>query len=86
MILELFFGGKGMESIPTVYTLTTCPACESLRSAWKERGISFEERPVDKSQIWLDEALQFGGEVPIVVYPDGKVEIGFEDEIGWAIE
>ena len=70
------------EAIPTVYTLTTCPACASLRTAWTEQGISFEERQVDKSQAWLDEALGYGGEVPIVVYPDGKVEIGFEDEIG----
>ena len=70
------------DAIPTVYTLTTCPACESLRTAWTERGIAFEERQVDKSQAWLDKALEYGSEVPIVVYPDGKVEIGFEDEIG----
>ena len=69
-------------AIPVVYTLTTCPACESLRTSWGEQGIEFEERRVDTNQAWLDEALEFGGEVPIVVYPDGMVEIGVDDEIG----
>ena len=69
-------------AIPIVYTLTTCPACESLRSAWSNQGIKFEERQVDQSQEWLDEALSYAGEVPIAFYPDGKVTIGYADEIG----
>ncbi len=71
-----------IEALPIVYTLTTCPACESLRTAWSQQGLQFEERPVDRSQTWMDEALKHGGEVPIVVYPDGSVEIGYSDEIG----
>ena len=78
----LLEGRMTTEAIPTVYTLTTCPACTSLRIAWTEQGIAFEERQVDKSQSWLDEALVYGDEVPIIVHPDGRVEIGFEDEIG----
>ncbi len=70
------------EALPIVYTLTTCPACESLRTAWSERGVRFEERQVDRNQAWMDEALSYAGEVPVVVYPDGSVVIGFEDEIG----
>ena len=68
--------------IPIVYTLTTCPACESLRTAWSDQGIKFEERQVDQRQEWLDEALNYAGEVPIAVYPNGKIEIGYADEIG----
>ena len=70
------------EALPIVYTLTTCPACASLRTAWSERGIRFEERQVDRNQAWMDEALRYAGEVPVVVYSDGSVVIGFEDEIG----
>ena len=69
-------------AIPIVYTLTTCPASVSLRTSWTQQGIRFEERRVDQSQVWLDEALTYSSEVPIIVYPDGRVEIGFEDEIG----
>ena len=70
------------KDIPIVYTLSTCPTCSTLRRAWKLRGVTFEERVVDEDQALLDEALEYGNEVPIVVYPDGKVEIGFEGEHG----
>ena len=33
---------------------------------------------MDESQEWLDELLQFSDVAPTVVYPDGRVEIGFE--------
>ena len=69
-------------AIPIVYTLTTCPASEALRAEWDLQGIKFEERPVDTSQEWLDQALNYGDEVPIIVHPDGRVELGFADEIG----
>ena len=69
-------------AVPIAYTLTTCPASEVLRTEWGREGIEFEERRVDTSQEWLDEALNYGDEVPIIVYPDGRVEVGFADEIG----
>ena len=65
-----------------VYTLTTCPTCEDLRTEWTSQGIEFEERRVDQSQEWLDEALSYAGSVPITVYPDGRVEVGFAGEVG----
>ncbi|MCL0044059.1 glutaredoxin family protein [Dehalococcoidia bacterium] len=71
-----------MATIPVVYTLTSCPTCEDLRIKWRTQGIEFEERPVDKGQEWLDEALTYGSSVPIAVYPDGHVEVGFAGEIG----
>ncbi len=67
---------------PIVYTLTSCPTCDDLRAAWATQGIEYEERQVDKSQAWLDEALVYGDTVPIVVRPDGGVEIGFAGESG----
>ena len=71
-----------MSSIPIIYTLTTCPTCEDLRNDWNGKGINFEERQVDTSQPWLDEALTYGDHVPIVVYPNGQTEMGFEGERG----
>ncbi|MBI4200009.1 MAG: hypothetical protein HY535_06020 [Chloroflexi bacterium] len=67
---------------PVVYTLTSCPTCELLREEWGRLGIHFEERRVDESQQWLDEALKYSDAVPIIVYPDGKVQVGFGGEVG----
>ena len=67
---------------PLVYTLTTCPACMKLKADWSKQGIVFEERAVDQDQIWLDEALKYGDMVPIIVYPDRRVEVGYANMIG----
>ena len=69
-------------ALPIVYTLSTCPTCDDLRTDWQRKSIPFEERRVDKSQAWLDEALRYADTVPIVVHPDGKIEVGFEGEAG----
>ncbi len=71
-----------MADIPVVYTLTVCPACDSLRNSWGRQGIKYEERCVDQSQEVLDEALEYADTVPIIIYPDGRVEIGFEGHTG----
>jgi glutaredoxin len=71
-----------MADIPIVYTLTVCPACDMLRNAWRRQGIKYEERRVDQSQETLDEALLYADTVPIIIYPDGRVEIGFEGHTG----
>lgn len=69
-------------AVPIVYTLSNCPTCEDLRADWTRRGIAFEERTVDQSQAWLDEALKYDDTVPIIIYEDGRIEIGFAGEIG----
>mgnify|MGYP005856581325 CR=1 FL=1 len=71
-----------MTQKPVVYTLTTCPTCVKLKRAWKAQGREFEERAVDGNQKWLTEALQYADTVPIILYPQGRVEVGFEGEIG----
>ena len=71
-----------MSETPTVYTPTVCPACDRLRNAWDQRGVAYQEKRVDQSQEALDEALLYGDTVPIIVYPDCSVEIGFEGETG----
>ena len=71
-----------MADIPVVYTLTVCPACDALREAWRRQGIAYEERRVDQSQETLDRALEYADKVPIILYPDGRVVIGFEGQTG----
>ena len=71
-----------MADIPVVYTLTVCPACDALRSSWGREGVVYEERRVDQKQETLDEALEYADTVPIIIYPDGRVEIGFEGQTG----
>ena len=53
-----------------------------MRSSWRRQGIVYEERKVDQSQEVLDEALDYADTVPIIIYPDGRVEIGFEGHTG----
>ncbi len=71
-----------MADIPVVYTLTVCPACDALRAAWKRQGIDYQEIRVDQSQDDLDTALNYADTVPIIIYPDGRVEVGFKGMIG----
>ena len=65
-----------------IYTVSTCPAGLKLKKDWTAEGKEFEERQVDQSQEWMDEAQKFGDMVPIIVYPDGNVEIGYQGMIG----
>ncbi|MDA1128136.1 MAG: glutaredoxin domain-containing protein [Chloroflexi bacterium] len=71
-----------MADIPVVYTLTICPACDALRAAWKRQGIEYTEIRVDQNQDDLDAALDYADTVPIIIYPDGRVEVGFEGQTG----
>ena len=71
-----------MTDAPIVYTLTVCPACDALREEWGKHGIEYHERRVDQSQGTLEEALDYGDTVPIIVYPDGRVVVGFGGVIG----
>ena len=71
-----------MADIPVVYTLTVCPACDALRASWKRQSIEYTEIRVDQNQDDLDAALDYADTVPIIIYPDGRVEVGFEGMTG----
>jgi glutaredoxin len=68
--------------VPVVYTIRGCEACVKLLRKWDAEGIEYEERRADLNQAVLDEARRYGDIVPIVVWPDGSVEQGFEDSLG----
>ncbi len=69
-------------NIPVVYTIRGCDACVKLLAKWEGEGRVWEERRVELSQAALDEARRYGDMVPIVVWPDGRVEQGFEGSLG----
>ena len=68
--------------IPVVYTIRGCDACVKLLRKWEQEGRKWEERRVELSQTVLDEARRYGDMVPIVVWPDGRIEQGFEGSLG----
>ena len=68
--------------IPIVYTIRGCDACVKLLEVWNAEGIKYEERRAELSQATMDEARTHGSAVPIVIWPDGRVEQGFRGHIG----
>ncbi len=44
--------------------------------------MDFEERLVDDNAAWWDEALKYSFSVPVIVWSDGDVEIGWQGEHG----
>lgn len=70
------------DGIPIVYTIRGCGACARLLDKWNFEKIIYEERRVELSQATLTEARTYGKLVPIVLWPDGRVEQGFGDTLG----
>ena len=68
--------------VPIIYTIRGCDACVKLLEKWNAEGRVYEERRVELSQAAMDEARTYGSMVPIVVWPDGRVEQGFEGTLG----
>jgi hypothetical protein len=68
-----------------VYTIRGCDSCVKLLAKWDAERFVYDERRVELSQATLDEARQYGKLVPIVVWPDGRVEQGFGDSFGCLI-
>ena len=82
--VDLFRGVVDMNNnvLPIVYTIKGCDACVKLLTKWDSEGIEYEERRADLSQEMMDGARKHGDVVPIVVYPNGSTEEGFEGGIG----
>jgi glutaredoxin len=68
--------------IPIVYSIRGCDACTKLLKKWDAEGVVYDERRVELSQATLEEARRYGKLVPIIVWPDGRVEQGFGDSFG----
>jgi glutaredoxin len=70
------------KDIPVVYTIRGCDSCVKLLKKWDAEGVVYDERRVELSQETLDEARIYGTLVPIVVWPDGRVQQGFGESFG----
>jgi glutaredoxin len=81
-IRELLSAALRFPARPVVYTIRGCDACVKLLKKWDAEGLPYDERRVETSQATLDEARTHGSLVPIVVWPDGRVEQGFGDSLG----
>ena len=64
------------------YTLRNCPTCDKARDGLRERGVEFEERQVDTNEEWWEEALKYAFTVPVIVWGEDDVEIGWQGEHG----
>jgi glutaredoxin len=65
-----------------MYTLRNCPTCDKARAALQERNVDFEERAVDQNEDWWEEALNYSYTVPVIIWENGDVEIGWDGEHG----
>jgi glutaredoxin len=81
-IRELLSDALRLPARPVIYTIRGCDACVKLLKKWDTEGVAYDERRVETSQSTLDEARTYGSLVPIVVWPDGRVEQGFGDSLG----
>lgn len=68
-----------------IYTLRTCEPSQKAVAALKERGIEFEERRVDSNVDWWEEALKYSVTVPVILWENGEVEIGWDGDHGCEI-
>lgn len=65
-----------------IYTTSDCDVCDAALTALRARGVDFEERNVLRERRWYEEVLKYAEAVPVLVYPDGTVEYGWQGEIG----
>ncbi|MDP9180514.1 MAG: hypothetical protein M3O21_02190 [Chloroflexota bacterium] len=65
-----------------VYTLKNCATSEKAMTALRERGVDLEERRVDQNADWWNEALNYSMTVPVILWDNGEVEIGWNGEHG----
>ena len=65
-----------------VYTLKNCATSEKAMTALRERGVDLDERRVDLNADWWNEALNYSMTVPVILWDNGEVEIGWDGEHG----
>ena len=65
-----------------VYTTPNCSACDNAVADLTAEGVDFEERNVMTQKQWFNDVLKYTIFVPLVVWTDGRVEIGWKGRVG----
>jgi glutaredoxin len=67
-----------------MYTLQDCPTCVKVRGVLAARGVAVDEIYIDDDDALQRHVLEISRQntVPVFVHPDGRVEVGFEGELG----
>lgn len=67
-----------------VYSLQYCPVCVKMREDWAASGVDYDEIIVDDDEDLANEMVAISGQIyaPVVVWEDGRVEIGFKGQRG----
>ena len=64
---------------PIIYSKNNCGPCNMLKLALREEGITYEERNISTSEVFLNELMELGYQSVPIVLVDGKVVAnGFE--------
>ena len=62
-----------------IYSADWCAFCHAAKDYMKKQGVPFEERNVESSMQYANEAVQKSGQMGIpVIDIDGKIIIGFD--------
>lgn len=70
-----------MSNKAIVYTKTVCPTCQHLKKGLQHVPVdlTFEYRNIEEKPEWAAEHAELGySAVPVTVFPDGDVLVGFE--------
>ncbi len=65
-----------------LYTAPNCSTSDQARADLLADGVEFEERRVDENEQWWEEALKYAFTVPVIIWAEANVEIGWEGEHG----
>ena len=65
-----------------LYTAPNCGTSDRARADLVSEGVDFEERNVMTQKQWFNDVLRYTIFVPLVVWTDGRVEIGWKGRVG----
>lgn len=65
-----------------IYSADGCKFCDEAKAVLKQRGLSYEERNVDRSEVYLQEAHELGKRwLPIIRVGDRVLVSPTSDEL-----
>jgi glutaredoxin len=65
-----------------LYSIRDCPTCDKARHGLTDKGVDFEERSLDDNPDWWDDIQKYSSSVPIIIWGEGDVEIGWQGQHG----